>query len=126
MRPRLGFRLGDLYADARAIRTLVDQADQPVVVCAHSYSAAPASQGLAGAADVKRIVYLSGFLLDVGKSMLSAAGGTYPPPWIVNEEAGTVRCRDPEAVLYGDLAPEAARQAATGLGPQSLSSFGSR
>jgi hypothetical protein len=30
---------------------------------------------------------------------------------------------DPEAVLYGDLAPEAARQAAAGLGPQSLSSL---
>jgi len=116
-------RLGDLHADARAIRALVDQLDEPVVVCAHSYGGAPASQGLHGAANVKRIVYLNAFMLDVGESVLSAAGGKYRPHWIVDEQAGTVRIREAESVLYGDLNHEAARQAAASLGPQSLSSL---
>jgi pimeloyl-ACP methyl ester carboxylesterase len=48
--PASDSRLGDLYADARAIRMLVDQLAEPVVVCAHSYGAAPATQGLTAAA----------------------------------------------------------------------------
>jgi pimeloyl-ACP methyl ester carboxylesterase len=121
--PASDSRLGDLHADARTIRALVDQADQPVVVCAHSYGGAPTTQALDGAAHVKRILYLNAFMLDVGESILSAAGGRYRPHWIVDEQAGTVRIRDAESVLYGDLDPDAARQAAASLGPQSLSSI---
>jgi hypothetical protein len=121
--PASDSRLGDLYADARAIRALVDQADRPVVVCAHSYGGAPANQALDGAANVRRIVYLNAFNLDAGESVLSIVGGTYRPHWIVDEGAGTVRIRDAESVLYGDMEPDAARRAAAALGAQSLSSL---
>jgi pimeloyl-ACP methyl ester carboxylesterase len=121
--PASDSRLGDLHDDARTIRAFVDQLGEPVVVCAHSYGAAPATQGLAGAEQVSRIVYLNGFMLDVGESILSAAGGRYRPHWIVDEQAGTVRIRDAESVLYGDMDPDAARLAAAELGPQSLPSL---
>jgi len=121
--PASDSRLGDLYDDARAIRSLVDALSGPVVVCAHSYGAVPVTEGLAGAKQVRRIVYLSGFVLDSGESVLSVTGGRYRPHWAVDERAGTVRINDAESVLYGDMTPEAAKAAAASLGPQSLSSL---
>jgi pimeloyl-ACP methyl ester carboxylesterase len=113
-------QLGDMYDDARTIRAVVEAVEGPVMVCAHSYGGVPTSQAVAGLTHVKRLVYLNSFLLDVGVSMLSNRGGSYPPYWGVHEEEGYLEIRDPEHVLYNDLTPECAATAAAALGPQSL------
>ena len=67
--------LGDMFADAQAIAAAVAAIDGPVVVLAHSAGGVPTTQALATAANVRRIVYVAAFLLDVGDSMLSSIGG---------------------------------------------------
>jgi hypothetical protein len=57
------------------------------------------------------------------RRMLSIAS---PVPMAAARRAGTVRIRDAESVLYGDLDPDAARQAAAGLGPSPCRPSGSR
>ena len=115
--------LGDMYDDARAVREAVQSVGGPVVVCAHSYGAVPVSEGLAHVDEVERIVYLNAFLLDVGETMLGNRGGAYPPHWDVHEAENYVLMKDAERVLYDDLAPRAAREAADALGPHSLRSL---
>jgi pimeloyl-ACP methyl ester carboxylesterase len=116
--------LGDMYDDANTIRAAVENVGGPVVVCAHSYGAVPASQGLAGVSAVKRLVYLTPFMLDVGESLLSSVGGTPPDFWGMEHAAdGYTDMLRAEEIFYPDLDPETAAQAAAGLGPQSISSL---
>lgn len=102
---------GDLFDDARAVREAAGAIDGRVVVCAHSYGGAVASEGLAGLDGVARIVYLAAFMLDAGESLLGAAGGRRPPWWDVREEEGTLVPIDPRAVFYHDVEPAAAEAA---------------
>jgi pimeloyl-ACP methyl ester carboxylesterase len=95
-------------------------------VCAHSYGGAPTSEGLAGAENVARLVYLNGFMLDEQESMLGNRGGTYPPHWRVNEDEGYLEVVNPEAVFYNDLDVQAAAEAAADIAPQSLASMTQR
>ena len=107
--------LGDLYDDARVVREAAAAIDGPVVVCAHSYGGAVASQGLAGLPQVKRIVYLAAFMLDAGESLLAAAGGTPPPWWDVRD--GYLLVTAPEEVFYHDVKEGTAGQAVAQLRP---------
>jgi pimeloyl-ACP methyl ester carboxylesterase len=113
-------QLGDMYADAQAIRSAAEAAKGPVVVCAHSYGAVPTSEGVVGLDAVKRLVFLNSFLLEPGASMLYNRGGTYPPHWDVRESEGYILMRNAEDVFYNDLPADLARAAAADLGPQSL------
>ncbi len=61
--------LGDLKADAEAVRSTVAAIDGPVLVCAHSYGGVPATEGLAGLPNVIGLVYLCAFQLDIGESL---------------------------------------------------------
>ncbi|MEU7798092.1 alpha/beta hydrolase [Micromonospora arborensis] len=118
-------KLGDMHQDASLIRTAVAAADGPVVVVAHSYGGIPTSQALAGADNVRRIVYLAAFQIEIGESLLSSAGGSPPPWWKIHQDAGTgeyVEALNPAEVFYGDVDTEIARQAVTRLGYQSYRS----
>ncbi|NMO55716.1 alpha/beta hydrolase [Actinoplanes sp. TBRC 11911] len=116
--------LGDLYDDAHAIRAAADAVDGPVVVVAHSYGAAPANQGLAGSANVVRIVSLAGFQLDVGESMLSRSEGKRPYYFGADHyDEGYFEMTDPVAIFYPDLDPAEAKIAVDALGPQSAASM---
>jgi pimeloyl-ACP methyl ester carboxylesterase len=108
---------GDLFDDARAVREAADAIEGPVVVCAHSYGGAVASQGLAGLDGVARIVYLAAFMLDAGESLLGAAGGHRPPWWDVREDEGAIVPIDPRGVFYHDVKPGAADAAIARLRP---------
>ncbi|GAA0401869.1 alpha/beta hydrolase [Microbispora corallina] len=114
--------LGDMYRDAALIRETVDAIDGPVVVLAHSYGGIPASQGLVGAGNVQRIVYLAAFQLDAGESLLSSVGGVPAEWWKIHPDAGAgeyMEANNPVEVFYGDVEPEIGRQAAARLGFQS-------
>lgn len=116
-------QLGDMYADAQAVRAAVEAADGTVVVCAHSYGAVPTSEGVLGLDTVKRLVFLNAFLLEPGASMLDNRGGTYPPHWDVHENEGYILMRNAEDVFYNDLPADLASAAAADLSPQSLKSM---
>lgn len=65
----------------RAAETLIGQGRELVVVC-HSYGGTPTTQGLAGVAGVKRIVYLSAAAPRKGESHITAMElkeGMLPP-----------------------------------------------
>jgi len=66
---------GDAYDDAAAVRAALDQ-HEDVVVVAHSYGGIPTTDGAAEHPAVRRIVYLSAYMADVGESL----GGFEPPP----------------------------------------------
>ncbi|WP_433278317.1 alpha/beta fold hydrolase [Pseudonocardia xinjiangensis] len=112
--------LGDMYSDAAAIRAAAEAIDGPLVVLAHSYGGVPTTQALAGLSNVRRIVYLAAFLLDEGDSLLSSAGGTPPPFWVIHEQDGDaqtyITANDPAAIFYRDVDPAVAEQAVADLG----------
>jgi pimeloyl-ACP methyl ester carboxylesterase len=115
--------LGGMYDDARTIRAVTETITGPVVVCAHSYGGVATSQAVEGMKQVRRLVFLNSFLLEVGASLLTTFGGSFPPLWDVHEAEGYMEARDAEQFLYNDLPLADARRAAASLGPQSLSSM---
>ncbi|SES49616.1 Pimeloyl-ACP methyl ester carboxylesterase [Streptomyces sp. yr375] len=115
--------LGDLRDDAAVVAEAVAAIDGPVVVVAHSYGGVPVTEALGSVGDVRRLVYLCAFQLDVGDSLLSSVGGTPPPWWEVREREGHIVALEPERVFYGDVDPELVEQAVAQVGVQSLASF---
>jgi pimeloyl-ACP methyl ester carboxylesterase len=118
--------LGDLQADAAAVRAAVRAVGGPVLVCAHAYGAVAASEGLSGLSGVVGLVFLGGLQLDIGESVLGACGGVAPPWWDVHEAEGYVDPRQPERFLYSDVDAAKARSAVARLGHQSLAAFEQR
>ncbi len=65
---------GDLYEDARHVRAVLDSLRGPVVLCGHSYGGAVITEAVAGPHPaVRRLVYLTGAVPDVGESLASLA-----------------------------------------------------
>ncbi|MBV2353926.1 alpha/beta hydrolase [Streptomyces sp. J2-1] len=112
--------LGDLYDDAAAISGAVREIGGPTVVVGHSYGGCPVTQAAGSAGDVRRVVYLSALMQDVGDSLLSLVGGAYPPDWDVHEETECFGVHDPLHALYADVEPELAARSAARLGYESL------
>ena len=81
-------------------------------------------RGPAGVRNILGLVYLCGFQLDIGESLLGAVGGTAPNWWDVHRLENYVDPLRPEEVFYADVAPQTARGAIARLRHQSLSAFG--
>ncbi|MFF3787796.1 alpha/beta fold hydrolase [Streptomyces sp. NPDC001933] len=111
--------LTGMKEDARVIREALDAIDGPVIVVAHSYGGIPATQAVAGAENVARMVFLSAFQLDIGESLLDFYG--MPTP---SEPKDYEPIPDnPIAMFYGDLPRNDAEEAVKQLVPQSGRSF---
>jgi pimeloyl-ACP methyl ester carboxylesterase len=115
-------KLGDLYEDAEIVRSVVTDVKGPVVVCAHSYGGAAVTEALVDMRNVRRLVYLCGWQLDVGESPLGARQGVPPPWWEVHEAEGYVDALRPRETFYADVDPVTADAAIARLGHQSLAS----
>lgn len=118
--------LTDMHADADVIAQAVAAIDGPVVVIAHSYGGAPATQALAGANNVQRIIYLAAFLLDPGSSVLTPSGGSLMRWAKAHDGQGCgdfVEATSPLTIFYNDVDISTARQAAALLGYQSYASM---
>jgi hypothetical protein len=113
--------LGDLRDDVAAVQGVLDDIDGPVVIVAHAYGGAPASEAAVGADGVAHIVYVTAFMPDAGESMLGLVGGEPPPWWDVHDD-GSVGVHSPADIFYSDCRPEVAEAAADQLQPQSLAS----
>jgi pimeloyl-ACP methyl ester carboxylesterase len=117
--------LGDLDDDAAAVAAAVAAIHGPVVVLGHSYGGHPMTQAVVSAENVRRLVYLAAFQLDVGETPLSTLGST-PAPWLEVHEGngedgrGYIEMTDPVEILYGDVDPDLAQHAVAQLRLQSL------
>jgi pimeloyl-ACP methyl ester carboxylesterase len=105
---------GDLYDDAAAVRQRIEGIEGSVVVVAHSYGAVPATQGAADLSNVRHIVYVCGFVLDVGESLLGLLG-TEPDWWVVDGDIVTVD--NPRAAFFHDVGREDVERAITRMKP---------
>ena len=115
--PRNGLR-----DDAAAIRKHIQQIGGPVVIVAHSYGGAAASEGAAHISDVRHLVYVAAFQLVVGESVLSMARGHAPAWWVIDGDVVTPG--EPYEVLYADVPSDDARRAVAELRPFNVASFG--
>jgi pimeloyl-ACP methyl ester carboxylesterase len=106
----------DLYDDAAVVRATIQEIDGPVVVVAHSYGGAVVSEG-AGLPNVRHIVYVAGFQLDVGEALLRQ-GVDVPAWWVIDDDLLTPA--DPRHVLYADLRSDLADRVIARLRPLSL------
>jgi len=99
--------LRDMYADAEVIAQAVAAIDGLVVVVAHSYGGIPTTQGLTNARNVRNIIFLASFQLDVGDSLLSQNPGGVLLRWNdLHHRDGIddfVAAMTPETVLFNDL-----------------------
>jgi pimeloyl-ACP methyl ester carboxylesterase len=114
--PRFG-----LHDDAEVIRQRIADIDGPVVIVAHSYGGVATSEGAADLPNVRGIVYLAAFQLDIGESVLSACDGKPPEWWNINGD--TITPRMAREVFYADLTREDSDRAIAHLRPQSLAAF---
>jgi pimeloyl-ACP methyl ester carboxylesterase len=106
--PRFG-----LHDDAALVRDRIKEIGRPVVVVAHSYGGAVASQGAAGLANVRHIVYVCAFRLDIGESLIQLSGRL----WWWNVEGDTMTTYDPHEILFTNVPQEDSDRAIARLRP---------
>jgi pimeloyl-ACP methyl ester carboxylesterase len=120
----------DFYADARAVRELLDRLEPPVVLCGHSYGGAVITEAAAGPHPaVRELVYLTAAVPDAGDSMVSLMSEAAGQQADAEDEGVTVRddglaFLDREAArraLFNDCAPERAEDGLRRLRPTNLS-----
>jgi pimeloyl-ACP methyl ester carboxylesterase len=134
--------LGDFYADAAAVRNVLDELDYPVLLCGHSYGGAVITEAAGGPhPSVAHLVYLTAAVLDAGESMASfGPGGDAEPTSAASDPDAARTRRGPErpaaegpvpgpagtivlepdqaaAALFNDCTEERARQGSSSLRP---------
>lgn len=118
--------LGDLTADAAAVRQVVDGVGEPVVLVGHSYGGMVITE-LADHPGVAHSVYLSAFWPQRGQSLMDMLAGGPPPAWLVPQDDGTVHVVDDLVLLRQTLCADVEQQRAEAdlrrLLPQSAASF---
>jgi hypothetical protein len=117
----------DLFADAAAVRQIIDDVGGPVIVVAHSYSGMVLNE-VADHPAIQHAVYLTAFWPpEPGASMFSILGAA--PEWSVDNGDGTISVTPDPAwarqVMCADLDEDTAADLSSRLGRQSLASFAS-
>jgi pimeloyl-ACP methyl ester carboxylesterase len=115
--------LGDLYDDVDACRRAIAEADEPVVLCGHSYGGVIITE--AGVDDrVTQLLYVTSVMPDAGQSQADLIGSE-PAPWLAPSEDGTVGV-DPDMIrefFLQDCNEVTTEQALSRLTRQSLTPF---
>ena len=120
----------DFYADARAVRELLDRLEPPVLLCGHSYGGAVITQAAAGPHPaVRELVYLTAAVPGTGDSMVSLMSAAAAQDTDAAEEGVSFRddglaFLDRDAarrVLFSDCPPERAEEGLRRLRPTNLS-----
>jgi pimeloyl-ACP methyl ester carboxylesterase len=84
---------GDLYEDPTQVRAVLDSMRGPVVLCGHAYGGAVITQAAAGPHPaVRRLVYLTGAVPDVGESLASLACAPKNPTGLLRPPARPCTC----------------------------------
>ncbi|KAH0024829.1 alpha/beta-hydrolase, partial [Aureobasidium melanogenum] len=120
--------------DIQAIRTTVlreADADNDVVIVAHSWSASPVNSSVADLSKAERakqgkpggvvkLVFLCAFVVPEGTSVLGALGGDYSKIPLWNVQGDVVHANDPVHHFFQGLPAEEQQQLASNLKPHSL------
>ena len=94
--------LGDMHADADAVRAALEEEDGPVMLVGHSYGGMVITDAAAGQENVGRLVYVTSVMPDSGEAMADLGGE--PGPWMdPDPEGGTMG-------IKADLVPGAFMQ----------------
>ena len=115
-----------MYDDAQIIRThVIDLTDRghEIILLLHSYGGVVGTEAAAGLSQTERaakdlsggithLIYMSGYMLQVGESVASASiPRPVPEPVERDETAGTTfPCESPIQFFYADLEPELAKR----------------
>ena len=112
-----------LRADETAVREVVDGIDGEVVLCGHSYGGMVVTGAAYGTSNVRRLVYVCGFMPVEGQSLLGTFDGVVPGFWRIRDDL-TVVARPDEGLLRasGLTAEDQALLAARRV-PQSLTAY---
>lgn len=114
------------YAD-RVIRTVDEQAE-PVILVGHSMGGIVVSLVAEARPDrVKKLIYLTGFLLEDGKTLLSVAENDEEaivlPNLVPSEDGSSFTIRNVKDVFYGDCSDEDVERATPRLVPEPAFAF---
>ena len=108
--------------DVAAVRAVLTEADEPIVVVAHSYGGIVVAEAAVGVEMVRHLVFVSSYLPEPGES-LSTFGADAPPSFLdFDPDGGTFGAR-PELfaeTFAQDCPPDIARDAAALLVRQTL------
>jgi pimeloyl-ACP methyl ester carboxylesterase len=118
----VGFDGPGLAEDVAAVRLMLEDADEPTIVVAHSYGGIVTAEAAAGVASVRHLLLVSSYLPEVGQS-LSDFGDGNPAPFLdIDPNAGTFGVR-PELLVetfLQDCDPDIQSQASEHLARQSV------
>ena len=118
---------GDMYDDADAVRSALDEEDEPVVLVGHSYGGMLITDAAADHENVVHLVYVTSVMPEPGETLASFGGSGEPGPWMdPRPEEGTMGLKAelvPE-VFMQDCDDEAVEGALERLTRQPLSVFG--
>jgi pimeloyl-ACP methyl ester carboxylesterase len=118
-----GETLGDLYDDVDACRRAIAKADEPVVLCGHSYGGVIITE--AGVDEhVTQLLYVTSVMPNAGQSQADLIGSE-PAPWLAPSDDGTVGV-DPDMIrefFLQDCDEVTTEQALSRLTRQSLTPF---
>jgi pimeloyl-ACP methyl ester carboxylesterase len=119
--------LTDLIGHGDAVRAAVAGIDGDVVLCGHSYGGAAITDG-GTAENVRHLVYISAFPLDLGESMIEhdVPGGEeneLRAAMQIEGEHVTIAPAGAVPAFFHDCDPDAAAGAAKQLGPELLAGF---
>lgn len=115
--------IGDMYQDAQLVSSAVDSIGSDCYVLAHSYGGLPVTEGLAGKKNVRGIIYLTAFVLDVGETLFAACGSVDPVWWQRNADNTRLTANNPLNIFYNTTDPATGEEVAASLRTQSISSF---
>ncbi len=102
-----------LAADVAAVRAVLTESDEQIVVVGHSYGGIVATEAAAGVDAVSRLLFISSYLPEVGQSLSSFAPEEPAPFLEVDPEGGTftVRADALAGTFLQDCEAEVQRQA---------------
>jgi pimeloyl-ACP methyl ester carboxylesterase len=99
-----GEALGDMHADADAVRAALDEKDEPLVLVGHSYGGMLITDAAAGQGNVEHLVYVTSVMPERGETLASFGAGREPGPWMDPDP------EDSTMGLKAELAPAAFMQ----------------
>jgi pimeloyl-ACP methyl ester carboxylesterase len=115
--------LEDMYTDADVVRSAIAEVEDECVVLGHSYGGLAITQGASGSEKVKRLIFLTAFMLDEGETLYAACGSVDPAWWNIAPDKTRLTANTPENIFYNKCSPEIAAEATGMLRTQSLPAF---
>ena len=119
--------LGDMYADADAVRDVLDGENGTVMLVGHSYGGMVITDAAAGRENVEHLVYVTSVMPERGETLAGFGGQEGPGPWMdPRPQDGTMGVKAelvPGAFMH-DCDEEAISGALGRLTRQSMAAFG--